>query len=68
MENPIKMDDLGVNPTIFGNTHVAIVFSRQTKMLRQLRGFEVHLSGVDGFPKDVDGRISEKIPEETADL
>ena len=22
MENPIKMDDLGVKPTIFGNIHV----------------------------------------------
>ena len=24
MENPIKMDDLGGKPTIFGNTHVDI--------------------------------------------
>ena len=23
MENPIKMDDLGGKPTIFGNTHMA---------------------------------------------
>ena len=23
MENPIKMDDLGGKPTIFGNTHIA---------------------------------------------
>ena len=22
MENPIKMDDLGGKPTIFGNTHI----------------------------------------------
>ena len=22
MENPIKMDDLGVKPTIFGNIHI----------------------------------------------
>ena len=27
MENPIKMDDLGGKPTIFGNTHDTHVFS-----------------------------------------
>ena len=25
MENPIKMDDLGGKPTIFGNIHISIV-------------------------------------------
>ena len=25
MENPIKMDDLGGKPTIFGNTHMSIL-------------------------------------------
>ena len=25
MENPIKMDDLGGKPTIFGNTHVFLL-------------------------------------------
>ena len=24
MENPVKMDDLGGKPTIFGNTHISI--------------------------------------------
>ena len=27
MENPIKMDDLGGKPTIFGNTHIGKDFS-----------------------------------------
>ena len=27
MENPIKMDDLGGKPTIFGNIHISRVFS-----------------------------------------
>jgi len=24
MENPVKMDDLGVKPTIFGNIHLGV--------------------------------------------
>ncbi len=27
MENPIKMDDLGGKPTIFGNTHVYSMYT-----------------------------------------
>ena len=27
MENPIKMDDLGGKPTIFGNIHFLLIFS-----------------------------------------
>ena len=26
MENPIKMDDLGGKPSIFGNTHMVVLF------------------------------------------
>ena len=31
MENPIKMDDLGGKPTIFGNTHLE-VYGRRKKI------------------------------------
>jgi len=30
MENPIKMDDLGGKPTIFGKTHILVVFDDST--------------------------------------
>jgi len=32
MENPIKMDDLGGKPTIFGNTHMKLEWNRFTTM------------------------------------
>jgi len=35
-ENPIKMDDLGGKPTIFGNIHVEFFAIRQFGIFRQL--------------------------------
>ena len=37
MENPIKMDDLGGKPTIFGNTHFGGI--EQCKIMVILRDF-----------------------------
>ncbi len=33
MENPIKMDDLGGNTPIFGNTHLSLIFLKQKMYL-----------------------------------
>ena len=39
MENPIKMDDLGGKPAIFGNTHILITSLLLVLVLRQ----QIHL-------------------------
>ena len=36
MENPIKMDDLGGKPTIFGNTHLSPYFCFFTSLTEQI--------------------------------
>ena len=40
METPIKMDDLGGKPTIFGNIHLNGKFERETSMMNWVGGFK----------------------------
>ena len=40
MENPIKMDDLGGKPTIFGNTHMCIRFESGVNFKMAIRLFK----------------------------
>ena len=42
MENPIKIDDLGGKPTIFGNIHITSqIWNNQTKFRRKSWKFQV---------------------------
>ena len=70
MENPIKIDDLGGKPTIFGNIHMfqcyfLHVLSRKKNpsllatptLLRRLRALEEAVRTLQGICEEQDGRI-----------
>ena len=68
MENPIKMDDLGVKPTIFGNTHVAIVFLKANQDASATPRLRSPPQRIGWFSQGCRWSNRWKNPQETGDL